>query len=354
MEWNEKWLNKVHIQNFKSIKDCEFNPKRINVLIGEPNSGKSNVLEALSLLRPVCNDDHGFMSEAIRFTAIKQLFFDQNDTYTIRINSNLGFSELINTFYEDGQERFEWTGYSGEFKLEALSELIYQLKMNYYGEVITEFPEGRIKSWRNLPKTRYYRYKYLENYPSSASEHLTSPFGDNFYKLIEKFGIEIIEPSLYASLFEKGYMISLASEKSEVKFKTIKNGNTEITFPFLLLADTYRRLIFYYLAIATNHDAVLLFEEPEAHSFPPYITQFANWVLESETNQFFLATHSPYLLSQLLTSDKDDVAVFLTYLDPKDHSTKLHLVSPEGLDYIRQDVNSFPFNLERIAPEIDF
>jgi len=35
--WNDNWLKWVEIEGFKSIKKTRFEPKRINVLIGEPN-----------------------------------------------------------------------------------------------------------------------------------------------------------------------------------------------------------------------------------------------------------------------------------------------------------------------------
>ena len=46
----ENFIHHIDIKNFKSIKDCEIpNCKRINLFIGRPNVGKSNIIEALSL-----------------------------------------------------------------------------------------------------------------------------------------------------------------------------------------------------------------------------------------------------------------------------------------------------------------
>jgi AAA15 family ATPase/GTPase len=43
-------LTNVQIQNFKSVPDLRFDAKRVNLFIGEPNTGKTNILEALALL----------------------------------------------------------------------------------------------------------------------------------------------------------------------------------------------------------------------------------------------------------------------------------------------------------------
>ena len=39
----------LEIKNFKSIKELKLNTKKVNLLIGKPNVGKSNILEALGL-----------------------------------------------------------------------------------------------------------------------------------------------------------------------------------------------------------------------------------------------------------------------------------------------------------------
>ena len=46
----ENTIKHLRIQNFKSIKDVTMKPRRVNIVIGKPNVGKSNILEAMSLL----------------------------------------------------------------------------------------------------------------------------------------------------------------------------------------------------------------------------------------------------------------------------------------------------------------
>ena len=43
-------LDRLEIRNFKSIEHLDIECRRVNVLIGEPNTGKSNILEALGLI----------------------------------------------------------------------------------------------------------------------------------------------------------------------------------------------------------------------------------------------------------------------------------------------------------------
>ena len=43
-------IETLEITNFKSVKRLTLPCKRFNIFIGEPNTGKSNILEALGLL----------------------------------------------------------------------------------------------------------------------------------------------------------------------------------------------------------------------------------------------------------------------------------------------------------------
>ena len=43
-------IKNLEIKNFKSIKHLKLDCKRINLFIGEPNTGKSNILETLGIL----------------------------------------------------------------------------------------------------------------------------------------------------------------------------------------------------------------------------------------------------------------------------------------------------------------
>ncbi len=43
-------IKKIQIKNYRSIKELEFEPQSLCALVGENNSGKSNILNAIDLL----------------------------------------------------------------------------------------------------------------------------------------------------------------------------------------------------------------------------------------------------------------------------------------------------------------
>ncbi len=68
-------VGKLSIKNFKSIKKMELDCKRINIFIGEPNTGKSNILEIIGLISSIpYYTAQGF----VRFETLLDLFYDRN------------------------------------------------------------------------------------------------------------------------------------------------------------------------------------------------------------------------------------------------------------------------------------
>ena len=74
----ENAIKFLRIQYFKSIKDVTLHPRRVNLIIGEPNVGKSNLLEAVSLLGAGLLERSGkFLDDVIRYETVSNLFYDK-------------------------------------------------------------------------------------------------------------------------------------------------------------------------------------------------------------------------------------------------------------------------------------
>ena len=56
-----------------------------------------------------------------------------------------------------------------------------------------------------------------------------------------------------------------------------------------------------------------MFEEPEAHSFPPYIVHITQEIINSISNQFFITTHSPFVLDDLMQNARKELAVYIVH-----------------------------------------
>jgi len=98
-----------------------------------------------------------------------------------------------------------------------------------------------------------------------------------------------------------------------------------------MMSDTLLRIIFYMLAIKSNKDATLVFEEPEAHAFPYYTKQLGEVIAKDTSNQYFIATHNPYLLNAIVEQGKvEDVNIVAVYYS--DFQTKVKELSTSDIE----------------------
>lgn len=89
------FIHELEINNFKSIQHLKMDCKRVNVFIGKPNVGKSNILEALALLGAhYSTNPDKILSEFIRYEEISNLFYDDDLLLQIQINTNLAKAVL--------------------------------------------------------------------------------------------------------------------------------------------------------------------------------------------------------------------------------------------------------------------
>jgi len=89
-------ITDIEIKNFKTLKNVKIQCKRINLFVGKPNVGKSNLLEALSLFcAPYSNyNSKTYLSDFIRYKKFEDLFYDKEIGNQVEINTNIGSAVL--------------------------------------------------------------------------------------------------------------------------------------------------------------------------------------------------------------------------------------------------------------------
>ncbi len=78
-------IKSLEIENFKSIKHLKLDCKRVNLFIGEPNTGKSNILETIGLLSHIYYSRGGDIQRFFRFENMTDLFYDHILENSIKI-----------------------------------------------------------------------------------------------------------------------------------------------------------------------------------------------------------------------------------------------------------------------------
>jgi len=279
------------IENFKSIKLLSINCRRVNLFIGEPNSGKSNFLEAIGVLSHLF---HGSIQDFVRFETMTDLYYDHilEDPLEIR------FDEIsIKLNFKDG--RFTCNIHEGN-KTARLFTYRYD-----GGSAPSKHPYFK--------RFKFYRFAKQSDFPRQESEFLNPPDGDNLlHVILTRKGLRRI----IKEIFDKfGYRIVFRPREGKIEVQK-ESEDILFSFPYSLSSDTIQRLIFYLAAIHSNKNSIVTFEEPEAHAFPYYTKYLAETIaLDKNNNQYFIATHNPYFLTSILEkTPKKEVAIFATSL----------------------------------------
>ena len=121
-------------------------------------------------------------------------------------------------------------------------------------------------------------------------------------------------------------------------------------YPYTSISETIQRIVFFMLAIESNKNAILILGEPESNTFPMYTKQLAEMIALDNSNQYFLATHDPYILGSLLSkTPSDHLSIFITKMD--DYETKVTKVDERELSSLLDKGADVYFNLSKFIAE---
>ena len=337
-----QFFENIKIENFKSLRNVELKDcSRINLFIGKPNVGKSNILEALSFFfiahNAVTSRFNNALNWYIRYETESELFFNGKveDNNFINIHTNLANCKVIYNNFEGLTIEIE----ADNIKTETIIKLDERMSVPTMKNM-----QPYAKSFKKVKKYTfdYERQSRIMRIGAKSSSRyrlpfLTPPFGNNLVDILE----QNIELSNECIKFFKNYDLDLVFDKAGNTLKvmkTSKNGEDSIKrfflMPYSSMADTLQRVIFYKTAIASNKDSILLFEEPEAHSFPPYIVHITQEIIHSVSNQFFITTHSPFVLNDFLENAREELSIYI--VDWQDDETIVKKLSHEQLHEIYQ------------------
>lgn len=328
-------IKQLSIKHFKSIRDLKLACKKLNVFIGEPNSGKSNIIEAMKLQSQNATGQKWLNKDMFRYKNIGDLFFDFNINTPIEVITDEKSTSL---YYAIRDNKVPENEFHFVLNKNNEQEKNHPVKIGH---------DGKIQSYGSIsPPTdvHYYEYKRLSEFQPGYMPHLSVPFGDNLPGLLlanseyKKWVTEFFQ--------SKGFMLTLKPTENDLAMSKLLDGAI-YSYPYFTISETLQRVVFYSIAIKSNQNSVLLFDEPETNTFPFYTKYLAERIALDETNQFFLTTHNPYLLLSLMEKSKaNDLNVGI--VEMKDFETKVTILNEEQKSMVLDFNSDVFFNFDKV------
>jgi len=324
-------IRKIAVSNYKSIAFAELATRRVNVLIGGPNSGKSNLIEALGLLS---SGIQRYMPELARAREAADLFFDHDISAPIdvRINENAGW----NLKFEPGRGHFAY-------------RIIDPQQMTIQnGAIPASLSPGQGQWGQNAQSSiRYYQFPFQRRVIGPVQYgYLQPPYGDNLAAVL--YSDKTFRESVSALFRSMDFRLEVRPQTSEILISKEVSGIL-YSYRFEAISETLQRIVFYKAAFETNREAVLILDEPETNTFPFYTKYLAERIAKDTHNQFFLTTHNPYVLTALIEkTGLQDIAVFVTRM--RNYRTEFHLASEKQLSEMLDLTMDVFLNLDQFFP----
>ncbi|WP_294300071.1 AAA family ATPase [uncultured Chryseobacterium sp.] len=325
-------IQNIEISNFKSIRDLKIDGcKKINIFAGKPNAGKSNILEAIGSYQILKNQSHkraidliDLLKDFIRFEDLQDIFYENNifDNISIKINQTSLSFDYTDLFEND------------------LHEISIESQIEKEGKDLID----HIKYSEHI---KYYKFKLSNRNKKNYLKYLDYPFGENIANIISQYS----EIRIFVNKFLAFNKLKLLIEKSTNDLKIFKEyeDGTVFSLPYNMIADTLQRLIFYKTAIMSNQDSVLLFEEPEAHCFEPYILEFTNEIKYNENNnQFFMVTQSDFIIQEFIRDEDSKKNTQIYLVNNVDGKTEVKKLDAERNDDVYDYGMNVFFNFDNL------
>jgi len=251
-------ITRIKINYYKSIKEpMILDLHDINVVIGQNNSGKSNILDAIEFALTDPKTD-------------SQIFYPKADI------------EIDLKFTEDEQLKYEFPEAEAVFTLKkGIRELGFSKRTLPFSKTLSSIFAA---SFKRLNEKTFLDYPQIENDFRSLftySQNLAS-FKENLSHHFPK--VSATENALDINYEHEG----------------LYEGDRRATID--RMGSGFRRIFTILLYIFHPQYSIVLIEEPEIHLHPAMIKKLLWAMQNSESGQIFFTTHSPLFITPMTLS----------------------------------------------------
>jgi len=326
-------INNIGIKQYRGIEECQLTDlKKVNIICGKNNSGKTTILEALN------SEKASKLQVGVRFTEDEiNRFID----YLITKNRSLSssgirtqFKELISKIFNKKElwfsDEFEiiWKEFSKQWDQDSIT-----IDKIHFQEYLTKLFALTKKSILISPK------RHIEQKVQIQTKTKVMPNGDGIVNFLfnAKNSSDFNKQEKFEKLKEVFKWVS-----SGFIFDILTTGSTnEIILEFAGSTGEYRTasecglglqdiLILLFFTIFEDYN-FLLIEEPENHLHPEFQRRLVDYY-KNKTNeriQFIISTHSNVFLDPIYT----DKVFFISYdgkINVSDYTSRALILNDLG------------------------
>ncbi|MEG5056658.1 AAA family ATPase [Microcoleus sp. A2-C5] len=336
-------LVSANIKNFRSLGDLTLNFKDLTILVGCNSSGKSNSLQALSILSQMVTVGSPppveFMQRFLRFGGNQDITFSitvkqakKTAEYTVSMSLQegkffysreqllIGKHKVIESKNGEGTVRDEkgrnsqrYQSKAGNLALKSAGDFGDRPFTAKLAEFIInwDFYDLDPKSMRGSPMFVIGDNIVMnrENIPSLGSTGMEIQDVLQYWAENDREKFELVSQELNDCL---GISLKLVDEEGEKIIKVLEKGSLEI--PLSNMSDGTLRIMAYYVLLHQDQLPTLIgIEEPERNLHPGLLREVASVVKRlSQKTQVIITTHSSQLLDCFnLDEINSDVSVLL-------------------------------------------
>jgi len=311
-------IEKIHIQNFKSIYDLELEVGRVNLFIGENGSGKSNLLEALVFVSASESNmlaNEFLVSRGLRVPEpeLMRSAFEEGDR-----DRNI----VIDIYYDNNiNDRYNFSNTNQAYSQWKIQTSLDYAIFHFENYDINEYDLNKVLSMKHSINFKNFiifspEYEVLRNFYNEGQIQPLGVKGEGLYKLLkvvnsykDKSYIKTIIESL--QLFNWFDNITIPDElafgekkliiKDKYLYTEIDQRSTNEGFLFILFYVT--------LIVAKETPKAFAIDNVDSFLNPKLCTKLMTLIIDlakKYNKQIFLTTHNPAILDGIDLNDKDE------------------------------------------------
>lgn len=320
-------IEKVEIENYKSLKKCAITLKQLNLIIGENGCGKTNIISAIKY----------FYENMIGRNEEDETIYDKNNRFNnqVKIAVTYDCEELkkivLYKLKNENEANYEYyrkiqklIGKNNKIYLELtkIKNMPIRWNIENYSDreiIYNNFPlyfiEARninSKSWDSiwadigdflkLEKTteEELQTQLLENMDNKEKIRITHKL-KRLQQVMDKSEMQVktYTPKQYASMIAKLYFKGEDFKISQYDINYFSDGTNAFNYINILIE------IINIIRKSKIKFPIIIIDEPEISLHHKYIDRLSDKIIENNRSQYIMATHSARLLKNVLRNNQD-------------------------------------------------